>query len=411
MRSSYFKPQNGSNYKYTKLKASSQFKTDSPSKSVAMSQKPQKNAQTAHYIELGGYQYWPVLVPRGIRLYTYEQIPVFLRENPYITDGYRAYLPSRLCIKSLFILSNETVNIWSHLLGFLLFFCIGVYNMASVLPSIHASKEDYVIYSIGLFCFQLCMLCSVGYHLFCCHRSEKTSRRWMALDYAGVSIGILGCYVPGVFYTFYCNNYWRQVYLVTVLAMILAVFFAQIHPLYLSKQWKQLRSLIFCSVAGYGLIPTLHWIWITGGFSSQLVQVQQTLLVFIHSFCLDVVIVDLFVFLFRLLFHGSLGCTSSQRWRLFFMFLRFQSDISQVSPLSSFTSPLGMHRTLHRVPSIWEISHCLILTCEADLPTSVLFCSPVRGLIDKLTHQIVSACLHLTIVTELLPTQWLSCYI
>ena len=28
----------------------------------------------------------------------------------------------------------------------------------------------------------------------------------MALDYAGVSIGILGCYVPGVFYTFYCND-------------------------------------------------------------------------------------------------------------------------------------------------------------------------------------------------------------
>lgn len=50
------------------------------------------------------------------------------------------------------------------------------------------------------------MLCSVGYHLFCCHRSEKTSRRWMALDYAGISIGILGCYVPGVFYTFYCND-------------------------------------------------------------------------------------------------------------------------------------------------------------------------------------------------------------
>lgn len=65
----------------------------------AMPQKPQKSAQTAHYIELGGYQYWPVLVPRGIRLYTYEQIPGFLRENPYITDGYRAYLPSRLCIK------------------------------------------------------------------------------------------------------------------------------------------------------------------------------------------------------------------------------------------------------------------------------------------------------------------------
>lgn len=70
-------------------------------------------------------------------------------------------------------------------------------------------------------------------------------------------------------------QYWRQVYLVTVLAMILAIFFAQIHPHYLSKQWKQLRSLIFCSVAGYGLIPTVHWICLTGGFSSELVQVRK----------------------------------------------------------------------------------------------------------------------------------------
>ncbi|CAN9512719.1 unnamed protein product [Ophioblennius macclurei] len=252
------KAQHGPQRSYSSLKGQSK----------AMPQKAQKQAHNAHYMELGSYQYWPVVPPRAIRLYTYEQIPMFLRDNPYITDGYRAYLPSRLCIKSLFILSNETVNIWSHLLGFVLFFCLGVYNMASVLPAAGASKDDYVIYSIGLFCLQLCMLCSVGFHLFCCHRSEKTSRRWMALDCAGVSIGILGCYVPGVFYTFYCNNYWRQVYLVAVLAMILAVFLAQIHPHYLSKQWR----LIFSSVAVYGLVPTVHWICLTGGFSAPLVQ-------------------------------------------------------------------------------------------------------------------------------------------
>ncbi|XP_047305601.1 progestin and adipoQ receptor family member 3 isoform X4 [Homo sapiens] len=116
------------------------------------------------------------------------------------------------------------------------------------------------------------MLCSVGYHLFSCHRSEKTCRRWMALDYAGISIGILGCYVSGVFYAFYCNNYWRQVYLITVLAMILAVFFAQIHPNYLTQQWQRLRSIIFCSVSGYGVIPTLHWVWLNGGIGAPIVQ-------------------------------------------------------------------------------------------------------------------------------------------
>ncbi|MEQ2231235.1 Progestin and adipoQ receptor member 3, partial [Ilyodon furcidens] len=60
---------------------------------------PQKLLKTAHYIELGSYQHWPVLVPHRIRLYTYEQIPRFLKENPYITDGYRAHLTSKLCLK------------------------------------------------------------------------------------------------------------------------------------------------------------------------------------------------------------------------------------------------------------------------------------------------------------------------
>ncbi|MEQ2259640.1 Progestin and adipoQ receptor member 3 [Xenotaenia resolanae] len=173
---------------------------------------------------------------------------------------------------SIFILSNETVNIWSHLLGFLLFFSLGVNDLSSVLPAAGANREDYVIYAIGLFCFQVCMLCSVGYHLFSCHRSEKTCRRWLALDYAGISVGILGCYVPGIFYAFYCNPLWRQVYLLTVLSLILAIFCAQVHPRYLSNDWKVVRMTIFCCVAGIGVIPACHWIWLSEGFASEIVQ-------------------------------------------------------------------------------------------------------------------------------------------
>lgn len=53
------------------------------------------------------------------------------------------------------MLTNETVNIWSHLLGFLLFFSLGVNDVSSVLPASGANREDYVIYVIGLFCFQV----------------------------------------------------------------------------------------------------------------------------------------------------------------------------------------------------------------------------------------------------------------
>ncbi|XP_062333816.1 progestin and adipoQ receptor family member 3b [Osmerus eperlanus] len=235
---------------------------------------PQRLLKSSQYMELdsGSYQYWPILLPRGIRLYNIEQVPQFLKENPYITDGYRAHLPSKLCLKSIFILSNETVNIWSHLLGFMLFFSLAVNDLSTVLPASGANWEDYVIYTIGLCCFQMCMLCSVGYHLFSCHRSEQMCRRWLALDYAGISVGILGCYVPGVFYAFYCNGFWRLVYLVTVLVLILAVFSVQIHPHYLSREWHRLRSGIFCSVAGYGVFPALHWVWLNGGLSTAVVQ-------------------------------------------------------------------------------------------------------------------------------------------
>ncbi|XP_071030162.1 progestin and adipoQ receptor family member 3-like isoform X2 [Oncorhynchus clarkii lewisi] len=144
--------------------------------------------------------------------------------------------------------------------------------MSTVLPASGANREDYVIYCIALFCFQVCMLCSAGYHMFSCHLSEKTCHRWLALDFVGISVGILGCYIPGVFYAFYCITFWRQVYLVTALALILAVFLAQIHPHYHSKEWRHQRTAIFCSVAGYGIIPAGHWVWLNEGLGSAVVQ-------------------------------------------------------------------------------------------------------------------------------------------
>ena len=35
----------------------------------------------------------------GIPLYHYQDLPPFLQGNPYITSGYRAYLPTEMCIQ------------------------------------------------------------------------------------------------------------------------------------------------------------------------------------------------------------------------------------------------------------------------------------------------------------------------
>ncbi len=35
----------------------------------------------------------------GIPLYTYEEIPIFLKGNPHVLCGYRSKLPIDLCVK------------------------------------------------------------------------------------------------------------------------------------------------------------------------------------------------------------------------------------------------------------------------------------------------------------------------
>jgi len=58
---------------------------------------------------------------------------------------------------------------------------------------------------VGFVSVQFCMFCSTGYHIFRCH-SERSHIQWLALDMTGISVGILGCYLPAIHYGFYCRS-------------------------------------------------------------------------------------------------------------------------------------------------------------------------------------------------------------
>lgn len=61
------------------------------------------------------------------RLLLLEELPKDRQENQYVLSGYRFYRSTKDCLKSLFKLHNETMNIWSHLLGFLFFSYLSVH--------------------------------------------------------------------------------------------------------------------------------------------------------------------------------------------------------------------------------------------------------------------------------------------
>jgi len=206
----------------------------------------------------------------AIVLYNYFEAPYYLRGNPYIKTGYRAYINFRSCLKSLFLVSNEFINVWSHLLGFVYFFYLMVFDCLVLLPQSGAGYQDYTVFCTFLGCYQVCMLFSSGYHLFCCH-SEKVYRLWFSLDLAGISLGLCGCYIASVYYAFYCQLKYQILYTSTIVILTTVSLVLQIHPKFLSPKWKSKRIFLFCSMASFGLIPSTHWL-LSLGWGPDIVQ-------------------------------------------------------------------------------------------------------------------------------------------
>lgn len=58
----------------------------------------------------------------------YAQAPEFIKDNIYIKSGYRINFQSLKCVgKSLFMVHNEMVNIWSHFLGAILIIVLSIF--------------------------------------------------------------------------------------------------------------------------------------------------------------------------------------------------------------------------------------------------------------------------------------------
>ena len=61
----------------------------------------------------------------------------------------------------------------------------------------------------------VCLCLSVGFHLFANH-SHKVHSRHLFLDFLGILGLILGSWIPGIYYAFYCDEaharfYWSLV--------------------------------------------------------------------------------------------------------------------------------------------------------------------------------------------------------
>ncbi|CAF0770370.1 unnamed protein product [Adineta steineri] len=210
-------------------------------------------------------------VDKTFRLYSFDMIPEYLQSNPYIRTGYRHGLNFKGCLTSLIHLNNETVNVWSHLIGaglFIYFFLHDIY-IGKAIPYMLSSTSYYFVL-FYTFTIIICMLCSVVFHLFNCI-SPKHCDGFLKVDLCGIGFGILGCYLCGLHLTFECYENWRMRYVTIIIGIMFITVIYYIHGVkrYLSQN---IHVILFLVISLFGILPALHWYYLHGGWSNQFVQ-------------------------------------------------------------------------------------------------------------------------------------------
>ncbi|XP_073034518.1 heptahelical transmembrane protein 3-like isoform X1 [Primulina eburnea] len=240
------------------------------------------------------------------RLEKYEALPDYLKDNEFIRDYYRCEWPLKDVLLSVFSLHNETLNIWTHLVGFIIFAWLTVVSLTeemtmenfttrlswegndgwlkktatvnlssssnSFFPDSYArhfsksalfgaSKHSSSIPLWPWFVFlggaMVCLIFSTTSHLFSCH-SRRFYYFFWRLDYAGISLMIVGSFFAPLYYTFLDHPYWRFLYLSSITLIGILVVTTLLAPSLSNGEYRGFRAALFLCMGFSGVIPATH---------------------------------------------------------------------------------------------------------------------------------------------------------
>lgn len=180
-----------------------------------------------------------------------KEVPEYMQGNPYIWSGYRVNFNLGDTVMSLFYMHNETLNVWTHLLGMLLFLWLMVYSLATWL--FDAPPLDKIMFCVWALAAQFQNFSSTFFHWFCCINS-KVWGVGQKLDYTAIAVLICGSNWPLFHYLFYCHPFWQFVYISSISLVGICGIAMSWVPYFQRPSFQSLRASLFVAMA---LIPLL----------------------------------------------------------------------------------------------------------------------------------------------------------
>lgn len=237
------------------------------------------------------------------RLMKFEELPLYLQDNEFIRDYYRCEWPLKDVALSVFSWHNETLNIWTHLVGFVIFVTLTLISLtektametllatfsrppagdgrwptmkkngsADSFPDSYTTQisnpsflgaygDGYEVDIWPWFVFlggaMICLVFSSVSHLFACHSHKFTLFFWR-LDYSGISIMIICSFFAPLYYTFCCQPYWCIFYLSSITIIGILVIITLFAPALTSGKFRSFRATLFLAMGFSGVIPAAH---------------------------------------------------------------------------------------------------------------------------------------------------------
>ncbi|PSN48521.1 Adiponectin receptor protein [Blattella germanica] len=196
----------------------------------------------------------------------FHNLPQWLQDNDFLHFGHRPPLPSfYACLKSIFRIHTETVNIWTHLLGCVAFIGVGTYFLTR--PSIEIQLQEKLVFAVFFAGAVLCLGLSFAFHTFHCH-SEFVGKIFCKLDYCGIAMLIMGSFLPWLYYSFYCEYQPKVIYLSIVSCLGIIAIVVSLWDKFSEPGCRPLRTGVFVGFGLSGVVPAVHYAIAEGWFNA-----------------------------------------------------------------------------------------------------------------------------------------------
>lgn len=210
---------------------------------------------------------------QGRRLYTWDEIPDWQKDNEHILSGYVGETKSAwACFKSLFYLHNESVNIYTHLMPGFAFFTVLFFNKFAITKFETTSLIDYFmidLFFIGAF---TCLTLSSIFHCLKNH-SLTVATFGNKLDYLGIVVLIVNSMVSILYYGFYETPSLFYLFTFITCSFGAACAIVSMKETFRTREWRPYRAALFVAFGLSAILPIITGIF-HYGFSELYLRIQ-----------------------------------------------------------------------------------------------------------------------------------------